>query len=157
MSAFDLRKQPLAQSAHSTPHILVVDDDPDMRRLSAASLSLSGFSVTTASDGIEALDAQPGRFDAITTDLSMPRMDGYEFVQRLHDLPEVKPVVAVTARTASDAASRTVWSCHVMSKPCDLHQLAANLRWLLRVCGHSRSACATCPCSPRWAVTSLEQ
>jgi two-component system, OmpR family, response regulator len=141
------------QSAPPNPRVLVVDDDPDALGLFATSLEFAGFSVTTAADGVEALRAEPGRFDAITTDICMPRMDGRELVQRLRDLPSPPvPVVAVTAHRVSEAANETVRSCRVLTKPCDLEELARTLRWLLTVCGHSRSSCVNCPCSPPWAV-----
>ena len=57
--------------------ILVADDEPDMRQIFAAWFRNLGCSVTEAADGKDALDAiarQP--FDAIVTDVRMPRIDG---------------------------------------------------------------------------------
>src|SRR5678810_953572 len=81
-------------------NILVVDDNPDKLELIEAALSLAGYHVTTASDGIEALAAiesyQP---DLVITDVMMPRMNGYELAQRIRANPVTKfiPVIMQTA------------------------------------------------------------
>ena len=76
---------------HSKSNILVVDDNPDKLELIEAALSLAGYQVTTASDGVEALAAiesyQP---DLVITDVMMPRMNGYELAQRIRANPVTK-------------------------------------------------------------------
>ncbi len=80
--------------------ILVVDDDQSLRELLKLHLSSAGYSVTTASDGIEAgyavLKNPP---DLIITDVNMPNMDGYQFVEALKSdksLPKI-PVIFLTS------------------------------------------------------------
>jgi CheY-like chemotaxis protein len=80
--------------------ILVVDDDQSLRDLLKLHLSNAGYSVTTASDGIEAgyavLKDPP---DLIITDVNMPHMDGYQFVEALksdRSLPKI-PVIFLTS------------------------------------------------------------
>ncbi len=80
--------------------ILVVDDDQSLRELLKLHLSSAGYSVTTASDGIEAgyavLKEPP---DLIITDVNMPNMDGYQFVEALKSdksLPKI-PVIFLTS------------------------------------------------------------
>jgi CheY-like chemotaxis protein len=129
------------------PRILVVDDDRDMLNLLALFLDLAGFAVTIAADGTEALRLAPNGFDAITTDLSMPRMGGVEFIQRLRELPIAPvPVVVMTAQALDPALTERFRSCRVLTKPCDLDELARHLRTLLATCRHDHGCCSTCPC-----------
>ena len=80
--------------------ILVVDDDQSLRELLRLHLSNAGYDVNTAGDGIEAgyavLKNPP---DLIITDVNMPHMDGYQFVEALksdHSLPKI-PVIFLTS------------------------------------------------------------
>ena len=80
--------------------ILVVDDDQSLRELLRLHLSSAGYEVSTASDGIEAgyavLKSPP---DLIITDVNMPHMDGYAFVEALKSdssLPKI-PVIFLTS------------------------------------------------------------
>lgn len=59
----------------TTPRVLVIDDDDDLRELMKTMLEYSGFEVETASDGIDALDPGPG-WAAIVLDVKMPIFDG---------------------------------------------------------------------------------
>ncbi len=85
--------------------ILVVDDDQSLRELLRLHLSNAGYEVHTAADGIEAgyavLKSPP---DLIITDVNMPNMDGYEFVEALksdHSLPPI-PVIFLTSLDEAD-------------------------------------------------------
>lgn len=81
--------------------LLVVEDDPNVRRLLHATLAHAGYFVTVASNGAEALYllTQPGaRFDALVTDLQMPILGGVELVNRLSALEWRKPVLFVSAQ-----------------------------------------------------------
>ena len=80
--------------------VLVVDDDQSLRELLRLHLSAAGYAVSTASDGIEAgyavLKSLP---DLIITDVNMPHMDGYQFVEALKadkSLPKI-PVIFLTS------------------------------------------------------------
>jgi two-component system cell cycle response regulator DivK len=80
--------------------ILVVEDDPDNRRIVAKVLSVEGYGVIEATDGIEALaQARAERPDLILMDLALPNVDGWEATRRLKSDPETRsiPVVALTA------------------------------------------------------------
>jgi two-component system cell cycle response regulator DivK len=80
--------------------ILVVEDDPDNRRIVAKVLSVEGYDVIEAIDGIEALaQARAERPDLILMDLALPNVDGWEATRRLKSDPETRsiPVVALTA------------------------------------------------------------
>jgi two-component system cell cycle response regulator DivK len=80
--------------------ILVVEDDADNRRIVAKVLSVDGYEVVEAVDGLEALDrARSERPHLILMDLALPNMDGWEATRRLKSDPETRhiPVVALTA------------------------------------------------------------
>jgi len=80
--------------------ILVVEDDIDNRRIVAKVLSVDGYEVVEAVDGLEALDrARSERPHLILMDLALPNMDGWEATRRLKSDPETRhiPVVALTA------------------------------------------------------------
>jgi two-component system response regulator MprA len=127
------------------PRALVVDDDPVVLKLLAESVARAGFEVTTARDGVEALEAVPGGFDVVTTDLDMPRMDGHEFIRRLHDLPIPPiPVVVVTGQPLDGGVAERIQACRVVRKPFRLEELARVLRLLVTTCQRDPVSCSTC-------------
>jgi CheY-like chemotaxis protein len=68
--------------------LLLVDADPASVRVLEVSLKKAGFSVTTATDGQDALSKlELSSPDLILTDTRLPRVDGYEFVRRIKELP----------------------------------------------------------------------
>lgn len=116
--------------------ILVADDDVGTRLSISDYLEISGYSVVTAENGQEALDmvetCQP---HLIVTDITMPRMDGYEFVRRVRQKPAFRllPVVFLTARTHIQERIRGYQlGCDLyLPKPFDLEELGAVVRNLL--------------------------
>ncbi|SFS04665.1 sensor histidine kinase [Sphingomonas jatrophae] len=86
-------------------HILYIDDDDGLRRLTARALARRGFEVTTAGSGPEGVAlAQQGRFDLIAIDHYMPGMDGLATLAELQALPDLPPVVYVTGSEESRIA-----------------------------------------------------
>jgi CheY-like chemotaxis protein len=146
------------QSADRTPdkpRVLVVDDDRDVLDVVRMFLEYSGFHVTTAADGIEALQVVARGFDVITTDLDMPRMDGREFIRRLHALPIPPiPVVVVTGQGPDAVSGAQMRVCHVIEKPVRLGELARTLRSLLATCRRDRLSCSGCCPGSVWAMTA---
>jgi two-component system cell cycle response regulator DivK len=83
-----------------TKKILVVEDDTDNRRIVAKVLSVEGYRVIEATDGVEALSqARREHPDLILMDLAMPNIDGWEATRQLKGDPQTRsiPVVALTA------------------------------------------------------------
>jgi len=122
---------------HSKSNILVVDDNPDKLQLIEAALSLAGYQITTASDGVEALAAiesyQP---DLVITDVMMPRMNGYELAQRIRANPVTKfiPVIMQTAagrRVEDLRRASEVGALGYITDPTDIDLLLARTRTLL--------------------------
>lgn len=112
-------------------HILIADDEPDMREIFAAWFRSLGCLVTEAADGQEALDALGGAdFDAIVTDVRMPRVDGIQLVQQLREAGRYIPVVIFVSGfadlTLSDAFDLGVEA--VLSKPCEKKVLLTAVR-----------------------------
>jgi two-component system CheB/CheR fusion protein len=89
----------LANDALSRLGVLVLDDSEDTTEMLRHLLEQGGARVTTATNGVEALRiASESDFDVVLSDISMPGMDGFEFVRRLRELPGKKdlPVLALT-------------------------------------------------------------
>lgn len=79
--------------------ILVVDDEPDLRRYLADELTDEGHRVDTAADGVEAvLRAIDGGLDAVLMDIRMPRLDGLNTLRILRRLAPNLPVIMFTGQ-----------------------------------------------------------
>jgi two-component system response regulator MprA len=112
----------------SRKFILIVEDDPNLRRLYRLALVFDGFEVQEAVDGIDALraidDRQP---DLVLLDLELPRLSGHSVYQEIaaHAVTRHIPVVVVTA-TEIDPATVDV-AC-VLQKPVMPDELLATVR-----------------------------
>lgn len=83
--------------------VLLVDDDAASLEVLAAHLISRGFAVTLAHDGAQALErCQAQVFDAVVTDIRMPRMDGHQLTVALETLQPGTPVIVVSAHLAQD-------------------------------------------------------
>jgi DNA-binding NtrC family response regulator len=88
---------------------LVVDDEPNLRRVLAAMLKREGYEVTVAEDGVQALaELRKNGADVVVTDQVMPKMDGISLLKAvLADFPEV-PVIMITAHGTVDSAVEAI-------------------------------------------------
>src|SRR5260221_1189567 len=85
--------------------ILVVDDEPNLRRVLSAQLERDGYDVHTAEDGEQALlILKENHLDLVITDLRMPKVDGMELLRRALELDDELPVVMITAHGTVDNA-----------------------------------------------------
>ncbi len=115
--------------------ILVVDDEPQLRRALERALKLEGYEVELAADGDEALAAVAASGpDAIVLDVLMPKRDGLEVCRALRAGDDHTPVLMLTAR---DAVSDRVDGLDAgaddyVVKPFALPELLARMRALLR-------------------------
>jgi two-component system response regulator MprA len=115
--------------------VLVVDDEPDVREAIETALQLDGHRVTTAVDGLEALQRLGrGEFDAIVLDVLMPNIDGFEVCRRIRASGSRAPVLILTAR---DSVEDTVHGLDLgaddyLVKPFALGELLARVRALVR-------------------------
>ncbi|HOC14660.1 MAG TPA: response regulator transcription factor [Propionicimonas sp.] len=116
-------------------HILVVDDDQAVRDSLARSLHYSGWEVTTANDGIEALARLSAlRPDAVIMDVMMPRLDGLETTRSLRASGNDVPILVLTARDAvgDRVDGLDAGADDYMAKPFSFDELQARLRALTR-------------------------
>ena len=139
----DATREPLA-------HLLVVDDEPNIRELLSVSLRFSGFAVTAAADGREALSAAAAHEpDLVVLDLSLPDIDGLQVADRLREQGSA-PVLFLTARDAiEDKVAGLAIGEDYVTKPFSLEEVVARIQNVLR---RSKGGAA----SGRYAVGDLE-
>ncbi|MBF0611679.1 MAG: response regulator [Magnetococcales bacterium] len=90
-------------------HILIVDDQPDIRSMLAMRLELQDHTIEQAENGAVGLEmARQGRFDLILLDMHMPVMDGHEMVRLLRQEGYAGLVVAVTASAMVSDTHRAI-------------------------------------------------
>jgi two-component system response regulator MprA len=118
--------------------VLVVDDEPAVRRALERALKLDSYDVEMAADGEEALDRLvQSDIDAVILDIAMPRLDGLEVCRRLRTAGDRTPILMLTARDAIDdrVEGLDVGADDYLVKPFALRELQARLRALLRRTG----------------------
>lgn len=108
--------------------ILVVEDDPSLRRLMTKQLEANGFSVVTANNGLDGLMVlEKDKPDAIVCDVSMPELDGLEFVKGLKSRDETRhiPVIFVTGNQDPGQMVNgiNVGARYYLTKPFDMNEL----------------------------------
>jgi two-component system response regulator MprA len=119
-------------------HILVVDDDQAVRDSLKRSLEYSGYEVSTANDGVEALARLAVlRPDAVVMDVMMPRLDGLEATRSLRSAGNDVPILVLTARDAvgDRVDGLDAGADDYLAKPFALDELLARLRALVRRAG----------------------
>jgi signal transduction histidine kinase/PAS domain-containing protein/ActR/RegA family two-component response regulator len=114
---------------------LIVDDSEDTITILEELLKVAGANVMTATNGADALRlAAENEFDVILSDISMPEMDGYEFLQRLRKIDgrQNVPVIAITGfgRNADIARARAAGFYSHLTKPLNLQVLTDVLQQL---------------------------
>ena len=108
---------------------LVVDDDPSIRLLVQRALQKSGFEAATAADGVEALRMlEENEFDLLILDLMMPRLNGFDVVERLSSnastTPKILIMTAASPNVLRDLAVDRVGK--IISKPFELQTLISS-------------------------------
>ena len=90
-------------------HVLAIDDSRTIRNLVSATLTEAGFQVTTANDGEEGIATfQDHRFDAVITDINMPRLDGFGVIAaiRNNSVNRRVPILVLTTEYSSEFKDR---------------------------------------------------
>ena len=116
-------------------HILVVDDDKHTRRLLRAILESANYTVSTASDGAQALELMDSEhIDLVVLDVMMPNMDGYEFTKTLREVENNLPILMVSAKQLPEDKKKgfLVGTDDYMTKPIDEEEMLLRIKALLR-------------------------
>ena len=116
-------------------HILVVDDDKNIRMLYRAVLEEANYTVFTAEDGEAALRLlDQHHIDLVVLDIMMPKMDGYEFTRTLRAGNSSLPVLMVSAKQlpADKKKGFLVGTDDYMTKPVDEEEMLLRIKALLR-------------------------
>ena len=112
--------------------LLLVDDSVSVRKSIGQMLGRHGYQVTAVADGEEALEAlRLGSFDAVLTDLEMPRLNGYELIEEIRRRPDARelPIVVITTRAGDKHLdlARRLGATACFGKPFDAAALLALL------------------------------
>ncbi len=116
-------------------HILVVDDDKNTRLFLKAVLEGANYTVSSASNGEEALEAlDREHIDLVVLDIMMPKMDGYEFTKILRASNDNLPILMVSAKQlpADKHRAFSVGTDDYMTKPIDDEEMLYRIKALLR-------------------------
>lgn len=131
--------------------LLVVDDEPNIRRILQVAFEKEGYSVVAADDAFTALEAlSDGPFDCVLTDVTMPGMTGYELLREIKGRRPETPVVIMTAFGTIPQAIQAIrdGAFEYVTKPFDLEALkkiihlaiASGGRSILKLVRHKGSA-----------------
>ena len=118
----------------NAPHILVIDDEPQILRAMRTILSEKGFRVTTASRGEEGLAlAATNEPDLVILDLGLPDMDGVEVCRRLREWTQT-PILILSVRDSErdKVAALDMGADDYITKPFGIQELLARVRVSLR-------------------------
>jgi DNA-binding response OmpR family regulator len=120
--------------ANGSARILLVDDEQSIQTLLSYPLRKEGYHVTSAGDGVEALERfDDGRFDLVVLDLMLPRRDGVEVCRELRRRSQV-PIIMLTAKgSESDkVAGLEVGADDYITKPFSMREFRSRVKAALR-------------------------
>lgn len=132
-----MRSTAAPNSLRMARNVLVVDDDPAVRRVLVQALQLEGYKVSTADDGEQALAVlEANHPDLVVLDVMMPKISGFEVLQRIRDTDSTSnlPVILLTAKSATE----DVWEGwrrgvdYYMTKPFDVEELLTFIEYVFR-------------------------
>lgn len=116
-------------------NILIVEDDKSTAELMNTVISIAGYKVFQAKNGLEALEVTDKQhIDLIVLDVMMPKMDGYEFTEALRDCGDNTPILMVTAKQLPEERCKgfLVGTDDYMVKPVNEEEMLLRIKALLR-------------------------
>ena len=118
----------------SSPRILVVDDEPPIRKLLRMGLSSQGYSVIEAPNGKAALELLSNRPALVILDLGLPDIDGHDLLRRIRHREEKLPIIVLSSRgdEAGKVAALDLGADDYVTKPFGMEELFARMRAALR-------------------------
>ena len=126
---------PLSIPAVSLHHLLVVEDDTSLRRLSTDLLIRSGYEVDTAEDGAAAWEVlQTDRYDLMITDNNMPNLTGIELLKKLYAARMAIPFIMASGKMPEEEFSQCPWlqPAAKLFKPYTVQELLGTVKAALR-------------------------
>ncbi len=116
-------------------HIMVVEDDKELRDLFCCVLSDNGYTPVPACNGYEAFSIiEKTHIDLVISDIMMPKMDGYELIEALRKTDHAMPVLIITAKESAEDKKRgfRAGTDDYMVKPIDVNEMIWRVEALLR-------------------------
>ena len=122
-------------SGSAPPRVLVVDDEPAIRRFLRTSLAAQGYRVSEAEEGQAALDAmRRGAPEVLVLDLGLPGIDGFEVIRQLRAAGSAVPIIVLSSRTDETGKVKALdlGADDYVTKPFGIDELLARIRAALR-------------------------
>lgn len=121
--------------SQSPLRVLVVDDEPPIRRLLRTSLSAQGYQVIEAEDGQSALgQLRRNAVDVLVLDLGLPGMDGFEVIKQMQESGSAIPIIVLSVRAdeAGKVRALDMGADDYVTKPFGIDELLARIRAAVR-------------------------
>src|SRR5579862_9743104 len=128
------RFTPRAGMKSQEGRVLVVDDDPQIRRVMRTTLDAKGYEVDEAGSGEQALElVRAEKYDLIVLDINLPGKSGVETCREMHTMSTI-PVIMLTVRDAAEDKIEALdaGACDYVTKPFAMGELLARIRAVLR-------------------------
>ena len=121
-------------NATPAPKILIVDDEPPIRKLLRMGLSSQGYDVLEASDGKSALELLAKKPALVILDLGLPDIDGHDLLRRIRHRQEALPIIVLSSRgdEAGKVAALDLGADDYVTKPFGMDELFARIRAAMR-------------------------
>ena len=124
--------QPSETAPANGPSILVVEDDVPLARLMEALLDSAGYRVIGAGDGERALASmQTDRPALVLLDLTLPKVDGWQVLERLRGIDDAPPVILFTGHRAAIERALAAGAAAAILKPFDVDDLLTTVERLI--------------------------
>lgn len=116
--------------------LLVVEDEKNLNKLITKKLTSEGYTVDSCFDGLEAMDyLSMASYDGVISDVMMPRLDGFQMLQKMRQQGDSTPVLFLTARDSIEdrVEGLDMGASDYLVKPFAFQELLARIRVLTRV------------------------